>query len=101
MKKLLVVFALVTVTASPAVAKNVRYVMHIDGITCPFCVATSESALRRIQGVKSVSSSLKNGTITVCADDARARLTDAGLAKLFRDKGFTYRGMQVAGTCQG
>lgn len=100
MKRLFILFAAIA-TATPAVAGDVRYVMHIDGITCPFCVATSESALRHVQGVKSVSSSLKDGTITVCADDLKARFSDGGLRKMFRDRGFTYRGMQVAGACQG
>ena len=94
-----ILFALLIATATPAIAKDVRYVMHISGITCPFCVATSESALKRIRGVKSVSSNLKDGTITVCADDARAKFTDAELAKLFKDKGFTYRGTQLTGAC--
>ena len=85
--------------AVPASAEDTQYVLHIDGITCPFCVATSENALRKIDGVKAVSSSLKDGTITVCASDDKVVLTDARLVDLFRKKGFTYRGMEKERVC--
>ena len=87
------------ISASPAFAADVQYVMRIDGITCPFCVATSEKALKKIDGVKSVASNLKEGTITVCADDEKVTFTDESLAALFKEKGFTYRGMETTGAC--
>lgn len=89
-----------TLPGTPALAKDTQYVLRIDGITCPFCVATSEKALKQIEGVRSVSSNLKDGTIAVCADDASADLSDAHLAKLFKGKGFTYRGKEKRGSCQ-
>lgn len=85
--------------AAPALAKDAQYVLRIDGITCPFCVATSEKALKKLEGVKAVTSDLKLGTITVCADDSKADLSDARLTRLFRDKGFTYRGQEKGGAC--
>lgn len=85
--------------ASPAVAQSAQYVLRIDGITCPFCVATSEKALKKLDGVNSVRSNLEEGTITLCADESKADLSDAVLAKLFRGKGFTYRGKEKRGTC--
>lgn len=100
MKKYLATFLVLLLTATPAFAKNVQYVLRIDGITCPFCVATSEKALKKIDGVKAVSSSLKKGTITVCADDQKTAFTDRQLTELFKTKGFTYRGMEKGGACE-
>lgn len=84
----------------PAYAKDAKYVLRIDGITCPFCVAASEKALRHMDGVRAVSSNLEAGTITLCADEARADLSDAQLARVFRGQGFTYRGKEKRGTCR-
>lgn len=99
MRKFVAPLVLLVWTASPALAEDVQYVLHIDGITCPFCVATSESALKKMDGVKSVSSSLKDGTIVVCADDDKVAFSDEQLTTLFKEKGFTYRGMEKTDGC--
>ncbi len=83
---------------SPALAKDVTYEMQVDGITCPFCVATSTKALKKIEGVKSVSANLETGIITVCADES-VSFTDEQLKKMFLDKGFTYRSMTKRDGC--
>lgn len=98
--RLLILALALALPATPALAKNAQYVLRIDGITCPFCVATSEKALKQIEGVSAVSANLDQGTITLCADDAKADLSDAHLAKLFKGKGFTYRGKEKRGVCQ-
>jgi len=79
-------------------AKDVTYEMQVDGITCPFCVATSTKALKKIDGVKSVSTDLETGIITVCADES-VNFTDEQLQKMFLDKGFTYRSMTKHDGC--
>ncbi len=91
----LVTFA-VTITA--ALADDVQYDIRVDGITCPFCVATSERALKKIEGVHAVGSNLETGTIFVCAD-SRVAFTDDQLKQLFRDKGFTYRSFKKTSEC--
>lgn len=94
----IVVLAL-ALPAAPALAQEAQYVLRIDGITCPFCVATSEKALKKIKGVSAVSANLDEGTITLCADESKADISDATLAKLFKGKGFTYRGKAKRGSC--
>lgn len=91
---LLVAFAL----SGTAVADEVQYDIRVDGITCPFCVATSERALMKIAGVHAVGSNLETGTIFVCADSEVA-FTDAQLKQLFLDKGFTYRSFEKTSGC--
>ncbi len=91
----LLVFVATSVTAF---ADDVQYDIRVDGITCPFCVATSERALKKIEGVHTVGSNLETGTIFVCAD-SRVALNDAQLKQLFRDKGFTYRSFEKSSAC--
>ena len=75
--------------APNALAKDVQYDLRVDGMTCPFCAATSEKALKKIKGVTAVSTDLKKAVIRVCADE-QADLSDARLTKLLKKKGFTY-----------
>ncbi len=105
MRTLILTAALVMMTALPAWAQesqndDVQYTLRIDGISCPFCVATSEKALKEIEGVEDVKSNLKEGTITVCADAKKVSFTDEQFTELFKKKGFTYRGMEKAEQCQ-
>ncbi len=98
MKRTILFLVAFAVTSTAVVADEVQYDIRVDGITCPFCVATSERALKKIEGVQSVGSNLETGTIFVCAD-SQVALTDAQLKQLFRDKGFTYRSFEKTSGC--
>ena len=98
MKRTILSLVLLMVTGASALAEDVQYDIRVDGITCPFCVATSERALKKIDGVHAVGSNLETGTIFVCADD-RVEFTDTQLQRLFLDKGFTYRSFEQAIGC--
>ena len=80
-------------------AGDQQYDMRVDGLTCPFCVATSTKALKKIDGVTEVVIDLEEGLISVCAGPG-TDLNEARMEKLFRKKGFTYRSQTVAATCQ-
>lgn len=97
-KHLLAIVTGTFIISSAAMAADVQYDLNIDGITCPFCVATSEGALKKIDGVKKVSSDIDTGVISVCTDESVV-FTDDQLKKLFLDKGFTYRGMEKRQGC--
>ena len=92
MKKLIIGAASTLFLAAPALADDIQYDLKLEGITCPFCVTTSERALRKVDGVKMVSGDLETGIIRVCTEN-RVRFTDAQLTKVFLKKGFTYKGM--------
>lgn len=98
MRKIAVIAAGMWLTATAAHAGDVQYDLRIDGITCPFCVATSEKALKKIDGVKAVSADIPQGIISVCADES-VKFTDEQLRELFLDKGFTYRSMSKREGC--
>lgn len=97
MKYLLVITALAFSTS--AYGADIQYNMRIDGITCPFCVATSAKALKKIDGVKTVTSDLEKGLIKVCVDE-KVKFTDQQLTRLFVEKGFTYRSMVKLESCE-
>ena len=96
MKSLLLVMSLLM--SGVSFATEFQYDMKVDGITCPFCVATSAKELNKIDGVKRVSSDLKAGLIKVCADE-KVTFSDQQLKKLFLDKGFTFRSMSKKQSC--
>lgn len=76
----------------------VQYDLRVDGMTCPFCVATSEKELKKIPGVHFVHTHLKRGLIHVCAEEGTMP-DDAALARLFKERGFTYRSSRKVGPC--
>ena len=83
---------------TPDVAALRQYDIRVDGMSCPFCVATSKKALKKITGVQTVAADLERGEVYVCADD-RVAFTDTDLKELFLSKGFTYRSFSTADTC--
>lgn len=90
--------AIAALFAGHAQADHRQYDMRVDGLTCPFCVATSSKSLKKIDGVYEVAADLDTGIISVCAASETA-LGDERMAKLFRSKGFTYRGQTIADGC--
>ncbi len=98
MKRTIPLLISLIVTSTAVLGDEVQYDIRVDGITCPFCVATSERALKKIEGVHAVGSNLETGTIFVCAASTVA-FTDAQLKQLFLDKGFTYRSFAKGSGC--
>jgi mercuric ion binding protein len=100
MNKFFWILTLVIIAFSvPITAADTTTAIRVDGMTCPFCVATSEKALQKIAGVKSVVTNLDEGLIEVCATD-QSKLDDETLKKLFLDKGFTFVSSQVTVGCK-
>jgi len=102
MRKILLISAGALLLAGNAFAndgqRQVQYDLRVDGMTCPFCAATSEKALKKIEGVTKVSTDLDTATISVCAGEA-IDMADEKLAKLFKKKGFTYVSKTKQETC--
>lgn len=98
MKKLLLATVLLAGITAPALAKDVEYVLRVDGMVCPFCTASSEKSLKTIDGVKAVDSDLDAGTLTVCADD-NAGLDNLTLTQLFEETGFEYVSQEKTEGC--
>lgn len=81
-----------------AVADHRQHDMRVDGLTCPFCVATSSYVIGQIEGVSEVVANLEAGVVSVCAE-GEVDLSDERMAELFRKNGFTYRSQTVTEGC--
>lgn len=89
MKKFILITTLFVTLSTPALAKDVEYTLRVDGMFCPFCIASSKESLRQVEGVKMVTGDLDEGTLKVCADE-NAKLGELTLTKIFEDTGFSY-----------
>ncbi|WJW76431.1 heavy-metal-associated domain-containing protein [Thiohalobacter sp. IOR34] len=73
-------------------AAGTQYVMRVDGLACPYCAYGIEKKLKQIDGVEQIDVDLEKGLVTVDVVEG-VRLTEAQMTRLFKDAGFTYRGM--------
>jgi len=91
MKRTLIGMVLLGLSAT-APAAGTEYQMRVDGLACPYCAYGVEKKLKQIDGVEGIDIDLDKGVVTVQVREGVA-LTDTQMAKLFKDAGFTYRGM--------
>ncbi len=78
--------------AGPAQAQETKgvYTLQADGLACPFCAYGIEKQLSAIEGVESVETDIKSGTITVTMQDG-ANLSEDDARKAVETAGFTMR----------
>ena len=91
-------FSLLAITATASANELQQHDIRVDGMTCPFCVATSERALKKLDGVQSVATDLENGKISVCTDN-QVRFNEKQLKQLFLRNGFTFRSVTSVAGC--
>ena len=84
--------------AGPARAQEANgvYTLQADGLACPFCAYGIEKQLSAIEGVESVETDIKSGTITVTMQDD-AILDEDTARKAVEAAGFTMRGLKHPG----
>ena len=92
MKKLIGSALLSLVMSTAVLADGTQYRMRVDGLACPYCAYGIEKNLEKIDGVDKIDVDLNNGLVTVNVADG-VTFTDAQMAKLFTDAGFTFRSM--------
>ncbi len=97
--KLIAASLLLASLCVPALATDQQTKIRVDGMTCPFCAATTEKALSEVSGVKSVHTNLEKGVITVCAAND-AKLDEVSLKEMLLKKGFTYASKETSNTCK-
>ena len=78
--------------ATAGEAKSV-YTLQADGLACPFCAYGIEKQLSRIDGVESISTDIKSGTVIVTVQ-AGIVLDEAEAKQAVEDAGFTMRGFK-------
>ncbi len=98
MKKLFFIVFSIVLTLSVQATELIQYNLRVDGMTCPFCLAASEQALTKLEGVEKIDSNLDAAIISVCGP-ASLEFDEQELDELFKKKGFTYRSLERLETC--
>ena len=96
--KPILVLAVFLISMSATADHSIQYDIGVDGITCPFCVASSEKALAKIEGIQAISTNLETGIMTVCAEPY-VELNEGELRNLYLEQGFTYRSLSKTKGC--
>ncbi len=97
-RSILVALLVLGVLAAPAHAQETKgvYTLQVDGLACPFCAYGIEKQLGATEGVESVETDIKSGTVTVTMQDGATLDEDtAGMA--VKAAGFTMRGYKHQG----
>ena len=92
------VFLVLGFLAGPGQAQetNAVYALQVDGLACPFCAYGIEKQLLAIEGVQTVETDIKLGTVTVTTQPG-SRLEEETARKAVEAAGFTLRGFQGQG----
>lgn len=81
---------LALLSAASASEEQPVYTLQAYGLACPFCAYGIEKQLSRIEGVESVSTDIKSGTVTITMQ-AGAALEEATAKRAVDKAGFTMR----------
>lgn len=88
-RRMLLAFSLAAQT-NGATAAPTAYQLQVDGLACPFCAYGLEKKLGAINGVASLATNVKDGTVTVTMRDGVA-LDEASARKAVEQAGFSLR----------
>ncbi|MCZ6856010.1 MAG: heavy-metal-associated domain-containing protein [Gammaproteobacteria bacterium] len=84
----MVAVVLLVVVQTATAGNRATYQVHVDGLACPFCVYGLERSIGKIEGVASVTVSLKTGLIRVVMIDG-STLNEERVRASVEDAGFT------------
>ncbi len=87
MKNLIAAVVLASGLATAAFAAEKTETIKVSGWHCGGCAARTESALKDVKGVQSVTADKKTNQVTVKYDDTKVKRAD--LDKAITDSGFT------------
>ena len=95
---LLGAFLAAALLATPGQAQETKsgYTVEVDGLACPFCAYGIEKQLLAIEGVQTVETDIKLGTVTVTTQPGSS-LEEETARKAVEAAGFTLRGFQGHG----
>lgn len=94
--KLLVPAVLIVLaTAGTAQPETDRYMIHVDGLACPFCAYGIEKRLRKVEGVTEIQVDIAESVVRVTLQEGRT-LTEEQARQAVREAGFTLRSFSRA-----
>lgn len=88
-RRMAVAFSLVLM-ATGVLAAPPGYRLHVDGLACPFCAYGVEKKLGALDGIQSVETHIKDGTVVVIMKDG-ATLDEAAAKRAVKEAGFSLR----------
>lgn len=91
-RRMLLAFSLAAL-AGGATAAPPAYQLHVDGLACPFCAYGLEKKLGAINGVTSLETNVKDGTVTVTMREGVA-LDEGSARKAVEAAGFSLRSFE-------
>lgn len=82
-----------TLMAAGVLAAPPTYRLYVDGLSCPFCTYGIEKKLGELDGVQSLETNIKDGTVTVTMKDG-ALLSEAAAKQAVKAAGFSLRRLE-------
>lgn len=79
-----------TLWALPGLAAESRYRIEVVGLQCPLCAASMEQRLGSMEGVATIQTNIKEGTVFVTMKDG-ARLDQAKVQEAVTAAGFNMK----------
>ncbi len=92
MTKWVLAMAVALLWNGAALAAGTQYELRVDGLACPYCAYGIEKKLKKTKGVEQFEIDINRGVVRVIVAEG-VKLTEAQMAKLINDAGFTLRGM--------
>lgn len=80
--------------ATGVLAAPSTYQLHVDGLSCPFCAYGIEKKLGALEGVQSLQTHIKDGTVVVIMKDG-VILDEAAAKRAVKEAGFSLRKFEV------
>ena len=87
-KYLLLVAALLIVSATSTLASVNEVRLYVEGLACPFCTFGIEKSLKKVEGVVSLETTIRTGLVRIQLEPG-AQLDPAALEEAVKRAGFT------------
>ena len=87
-KYLLIVAALLIVSATSTLASVNEVRLYVEGLACPFCTFGIEKSLKKVEGVVSLETTIRTGLVRIQLEPG-AQLDPAALEEAIKRAGFT------------
>jgi len=94
--KVMVLMAVFSLTAGSAMAQT-KYVIGVDGLSCPFCAYGLEKKLKKVENVMSVSIDMNKGQAVVIAKSG-VTIKEESLRKAVKEAGFSVSSLEKVET---
>ena len=88
LKTVLILFLLISLVGLGFAQAQTKYVLKVNGLTCPFCAYGLEKKLKKVKGVESVSIDLEKDEAIVLIKDGTV-VQEEAIRKAVKKAGFS------------